>query len=119
MNRIFITCNIEIDESNYLKDRSVCKSCYNKNRRKNHQPESGDKKKKKYDDSVNNIEKPKIGNVNIIINVPKYENHRHVVIGRSNVGKNYYMLKILQKLGNKRPIHIITRSANQYPTYKT
>ena len=60
MNRICITCNIEIDESNYLKDRSVCKSCYNKKRRKNHQPESGNKKKRKYDDSVNNIEKPKI-----------------------------------------------------------
>ena len=35
MNRICNTCNIEIDEKNYLKDRTVCKSCYNKNRRKN------------------------------------------------------------------------------------
>ena len=35
MNRMCNTCNIEIDESNYLKDRTVCKSCYNKNRRKN------------------------------------------------------------------------------------
>ena len=113
MNRICIICNIEIDESNYLKDRFVCKSCYNKYRRKNHQPESGDKKKIKYDDSVNNIEKPKIGNV------PKYENHRHVVIGPSNVGKTYYMLKILEKISNKKPIHIITRSPNQYPNYKT
>ena len=119
MNRICITCNIEIDESNYLKDRSVCKICYTKNRRKNHQPESGDKKKRKYDDYVKNIEKPKIGNVNIKINVPKNENHLHVVIGPSNVGKTYYMLRILEKIGNKRPIHIITRSANQYPTYKT
>ena len=119
MNRICITCNIEIDKSNYLKDRSVCKNCYNKNRRKNHQPESGDKKKRKYDDSVNNIEKSKIGIVNIKINVPKYENHCHVVIGPSNVGKTYYMLKILEKIGNKRPIHIKTRSPNQYPNYKT
>ena len=119
MNPICITCNIEIDESNYLKDRSVCKNCYIKNRRKNHQPESGDKKKRKYDDSVNNIEEPKIGNVNIKINVPKNDNHRHVVIGPSNVGETYYMLKILEKIGNKRPIHLITRSANQYPTYKT
>ena len=119
MNRICITCHIEIDESNYLKHRSVCKSCYNKNRRKNHQPESGDEKKKKHDDSVNNIEKPKIGNVNIKINVPKYENPCHVVIGPSNVSKTYYMLKKLEKTGNKRPIHIITRSPNQYPNYKT
>ena len=68
---------------------------------------------------MKNIEKPKISNVNININVPKYENHRHVVIGPSNVGKTYYMLKILEKIGNRRPIHIITRYPNQYPTYKT
>ena len=29
-------CNIKIDSKNYLKDRTVCKSCYNKNRRKNY-----------------------------------------------------------------------------------
>ena len=29
------------------------------------------------------------------------------------------MLKILKKIDNKRPIHIITRSPNQYPNYKT
>ena len=29
------------------------------------------------------------------------------------------MLKIIEKIGNKRPIHIITRSSNQYPNYKT
>ena len=29
------------------------------------------------------------------------------------------MLKILEKIGNKRPIQLITRSANQYPNYKT
>ena len=29
------------------------------------------------------------------------------------------MLKILEKIGNKRPIHIITRSPNQYPNYNT
>ena len=43
-----------------------------------------------------------------------YENHRNVRNGPSNVGKTYYMLKILEKIGNKRPIHIITRSPNQY-----
>ena len=26
---------------------------------------------------------------------------------------------MLEKNGNKRPIHIITRSPNQYPNYKT
>ena len=29
------------------------------------------------------------------------------------------MLKILEKIGNKRPIHVITRSPNQYPNHKT
>ena len=108
--------NIKIDGDNYKPDRNICKICYNINRKKYNNNE----KKRKYDDSVNNIEKPKIVNV-IFQNMkydPKYENHRHVVIGPSNVGKTYYMLKILEKISNERPIHIITRSANQYPTYK-
>ena len=29
------------------------------------------------------------------------------------------MLKVLEKIGDKRPIHIITRSPNQNPNYKT
>ena len=29
------------------------------------------------------------------------------------------MLKMLGKIGNQRPIHIKTRSPNQYPNYKT
>ena len=29
------------------------------------------------------------------------------------------MLKVLERIGNKRPIHIKTRSPNQYPNYKT
>ena len=29
------------------------------------------------------------------------------------------MLKVLERIGNKRPIHTITRSPNQYPIYKT
>ena len=108
-------CNMEIDEYNCEKDRNKCKICYNINRKKYNNKE----KNRKYDDSVNNIEKPKIGNVNNKINDLTNENHRHVVIGPSNVGKTYYMLKVHEKIGNKRPIHIITRSPNQYPNYKT
>ena len=66
---------------------------------------------------MKNIEKPKIDNVNN--NVSTYENHRHIIIGPSNVGKTYYMLEVLGKIGCQRPIHIITRSPNQYPNYKT
>ena len=77
-------------------------------------------KKRKFDDSVNNIEKPKIDINNKKINiVSKFEKHACVFVGPRNVGKTYYMLKILEKIGNKRPIHIITRSLNQYPNFKT
>ena len=34
MNRNCSVRNIKIDKRNYLKDRTVCKSCYKKNRRK-------------------------------------------------------------------------------------
>ena len=107
-------CKIKRDEDNCKKDRNICKKCYNINRKKYNNNE----KKSKVVNSVNNIEKPKIDNVNNS-NILTYENHRHVIIGPSNVGKTYYMLKILEKLGNKRPIHIITRSPNQYSNYKT
>ena len=105
-------CNIEIDEYNCKKDRNICKICYNINRKKYNNKE----KKKKYDNSVNKIDNVKNTNNDI---VSKFENHRHVIIGPSNIGKTYYMLKVLEKIGNKRPIHIITRSPNQYPDYKT
>ena len=95
-----------IDENNYLKHRTICKKCYNKNRRKN----------------INTLP-PNIENVNSNNNnndiVSKFENHRHVIIGPSNVGKTYYLLKVLEKIGGQRPIHILTRSSNQYPNYKT
>ena len=52
-------------------------------------------------------------------NVSTYESHATVVFGPKNVGKTFYMLRILEKTGNKRPIHIIIRLANQYPNYKT
>ena len=104
-------CSIKIDENNYLKHKTVCKSCYNKNRRKDTTIEK---------EIHTTPHQPKINNVNNKNTiVSKFENHRHVVIGPSNVGKTYYMLKVLEKIGNKRPIHIITRSPNQYPNYKT
>ena len=62
-----------------------------------------------------------MNNKNIVnnSNVSKYENHAYVVIDPRNAGKTYHMLKLLEKIGNKRHIHIITRSPNQYPVYKT
>ena len=73
-----------IDENNYLKHRTICNKCYNENKRKN-----------------NNTLPPNIVNVNNNNNNDDidstYENHRHVVIGPSNVGKTFYMLKVLEK----------------------
>ena len=100
-----------IDVKNYKKDRSVCKSCYNISKRKNNNVTLPANK-------INtSYQQPNVENVNK--KDSNFENHRHVIIGPSNVGKTYYMLKVLEKIGNQRPIHIITRSPNQYPNYKT
>ena len=110
--------NIKIDSNNNLKDRTVWKSCCNKNRRKNN------KNALIQIEIITSNHKPKIENVNSNKNVNSssvstYEDHTYVVIGPRNFGKVYYMLKILEKTGNKRPIHIITRSPNQNLNYKT
>ena len=74
-------CSIKIDGDNYKKDRNICKNCYNTNRKKYNK-----EKKRKVDDSVNKIDN--VNNTNNDI-VSIYENSRHVVVGPSNVGKNY------------------------------
>ena len=104
-----------IDINNYKKDRTICKTCYNKNKRRNNNNTSPPNI-----ENFNNKTKLKINNnKDNNPNVPTYENHRHVVVGPRNVGKTYYMLKKLEKIVNKRPIHIITRFPNQNPKYKT
>ena len=105
-----------MDINNYKKHRTVCKTCYNKNKKKNNiNTLSANKNNTSY-------QQPNIENVNNKDNNPNvltYENHHHVIICPSNVSKTYYMLKILGKIGNQRPIHITTRSPNQYANYKT
>ena len=115
-NKICSVCKIKIDENNYKKDRTVCKSCYNKKKRKNKYISPIHETKITNVTNVNNKKKQKHDNNPNFLTL---ENHRHVVIGPSNVGKTYYMLKTLEKIANQRPIHIITRSPNQYPNYKT
>ena len=111
-------CGRELDETNfYKKVKNKCKDCLNKKlkcqvcgklftkkwmtthieREHNHQ---------------SNESKPNNATI-------KNENHRYIVIGPSGAGKTHYILKILEKIGNQRPIHIITGSPNQYPNYKT
>ena len=111
MNRICKTCNIESDENNYLKDRTVCKSCYIKSRKKNKKNTLIQNQQPEIDKiNNNNYKNP---------NVSKFENHAYVAFGQRIVGKTFYMLKVLETIGNKRPIKIINRSPNQYPNYKT
>ena len=111
MNRNCTACNIMIDINNYKRDRTICKTCYNINKRKN--------KINTLPPNKNNTSYQQPNIENVYNNVSTYENHLQVIIGPSNVGKTYYMLKVLEKIGNQRPIHIITRSPNQYPNFKT
>ena len=117
MNRSCTACNIMIDKNNYKKERTVCKTCYNKSKRKINNfiltPNDLKTTSNKLDKNIENVN----NNNNDIVS--SYENRANVIIGPRNVGKTYYMLKVLEKIGNQRPIHIITRSPNQYPNYKT
>ena len=76
-----------IDINKYKKDRTVCKACYNQNKRKNNNNTLPPNKIK------TSYQTPNIENVNSNRdnnpNVSTYENHRHVVIGPSNIGKTY------------------------------
>ena len=117
MNRNCSACNIIIDINNYKKDRTVCKSCYNINKRKNNKIILTPNKNI---ENVDNKKKQKnINNKDNNPNLSSYESRANVVIGPRNVGKTFYMLKVLEKIGDQRPIHIITRSPNQDPNYKT
>ena len=69
------------------------------------------KKKRKVADYVNNNKNilPEERNNENNTSVSAYESLRCVIIGPSNVGKTYYMLKLPENFGNKRPFHIIAR----------
>ena len=112
MNRNCSACNIKIDKNKYVKHRTICKKSHNENRRKIN---NNTITKNEIDTTP---QQPKVDKINNN-NVSTFENHACVVIGPRNVGKTYYILKLLEKIGNQRPIHIITRSPNQYPIHKT
>ena len=90
MNPICKICNTEIDKNNYLKNTNVCKRCYNKIRRKNNNNTLIQNQPPKVDKISNN----NVNNTSVL----SYENHANVVIGPKNVGKTYYMLKMLEKV---------------------
>ena len=123
MKGICNTCNIEIDESNYLKDRTVCKKFFDENRRNNNnsniliqnqQPTSDDQKKRKVVNSMNytnnNKKKTKV------VDSVKNNNNRTFIVRFSNCGKTYPMNHILFQ--KQEPVFIIAKSINQYPKIK-
>ena len=91
MNRNCTACSIMIDINNYKKDRTVCKRCYNISKRKNNINTLPPNKK------IENVDNNKDNNPNL----SSHENLANVVFGPRNVGKTYYMLKVLEKIGNK------------------
>ena len=92
-NKNCSACNIKLDINNYKKDRTVCRDCYNKKKRKN-----------------NLIQQPKIEN--------DINNNRTLLVGPSFSGNTYLMLKILSRMLD-RDIYIITKSPpEQYTNSK-
>ena len=93
MNRNCSACDIMIDINNYKKDRTVCKICYNKKKRKI---------------NINTLPPNKI--IENINKQSKFENNnRTLLVGPSFSGKTYLMLKILSRISD-RDIYIITKS---------
>ena len=101
-NKNCSACNIKLDINNYKKDRTICRDCY---------------KKKKRKININTLPPNKIiENVN---KQSKFENNnRTLLVGPSFSGKTYLMLKILSRISD-RDIYIITKSPpEQYTNSK-
>ena len=84
MNRNCNTCNKKIDENKYLKDRTVCKTCYSMNGRKNKYQQLKLK---------NTIHKKQI----IKNNFQNKTCHRQFIVGNSGYGISYLLNYILLK----------------------
>ena len=101
-NKNCSACNIKLDINNYKKDRTICRDCYNKKKRKI---------------NINTLPPNKIiENVN---KQSKFENNnRTLSVGPSFPGKTYLMIKILSRISD-RDIYIITKSPpEQYTNSK-
>ena len=103
-NKNCSACNIKLDINNYKKDRTVCRDCYNKKKRKiniNTLPPN---------EMIENVNTPQ---------QPNFENNnRTLLVGPSFSGKTYLMLKILSRMLD-RDIYIITKSPpEQYTNSK-
>ena len=89
-NKNCSACNIKLDINNYKKDRTVCRDCYNKKKRKNKITISHHQQQR-------------------IIENGNNKNNRTFLVGPSFSGKTYLMSKILSRISD-RDIYIITKS---------
>ena len=101
-NKNCSACNIKLDINNYKKDRTVCRECYNKEKRKNNLVRN----------EITISHQPKIENHN------NNNNNRTLLVGPSFSGKTYLMLKILSRISD-RDFYIFTKSPpEQYTNSK-
>ena len=99
-NKNCSVCSIKLDINNYKRDRTVCRDCYNKKKRKNNLIQT---------EITISQQQPKIENNN---------NKRTLLVGPSFSGKTYLMLKIFSRISD-RDIYIITKSPpEQYSNSK-
>ena len=84
------SCNIKLDINIYKKDRTICKDCYNRKKRKNNLTQNK---------ITTSDQQPKNEN----------KNSRTLLVGPSLSGKTYLMFKILSRIPD-RDIYIITKS---------
>ena len=98
-NKNCSACNIKLDINNYRKDRTVCRDCYNKKKRKNKITISHQQPIIEHDNNNN-------------------YNNRTLLVGPPFSGKTYLMLKILSRISH-RDIYIFTKSPpEQYTNSK-
>ena len=76
--KICSVCNIKIDKDIYKKDRTFCKDCYNKKKRKNNLIQN---------DITTSHQQSKLNSFN--------DNNRTHLVGPSFSGKTYWILKFL------------------------
>ena len=89
-NKNCSVCNIKLDINNYKKDRTVCKDCYIKKKRKNNLVQN---------EITTSHQQPK----------NEINNNRTLLVGLSFSGKTYLMLKTLSRIPD-RDVYITTKS---------
>ena len=99
-NKNCSVCNVKLDIDNYKNDRTVCRDCYNKKKRKNNLVQN---------EITISQQQPIIENGN------NNNNNRTLLVGPSFSDKTYMMLKILSRMID-RDIYIITTSPPQQYT---